>query len=87
MRFGESRAGRRGIVGERRKGDVSKAFRCDKCGTLVEDEVQAPYPNLVAGYVNSYYIRIEVGRTDSKTDTCESCVRKVADQFLKKPQP
>jgi hypothetical protein len=64
---------------------MSKAFRCDKCGKLVEDEVKAIYPNLVAGYANSYHVRIEVYRTDDKTDACEFCVRKIAAEFLEKP--
>ena len=63
---------------------MSKAFRCDRCHNLIEDEVKAAYPNLVTGYgEGSYSIRIEVHRTDSNVDTCEPCVRKIVTDFLK----
>lgn len=67
---------------------MSKAFRCDKCGNLIEDEVAAMYSNLAAGYgEDSYHIRIEVGRTDKKVDTCEPCVRTIASEFLAEERP
>ena len=63
---------------------MTKAFRCDKCGKLIEDEVPALYPNLATGYSGEHHIRIEVYRTGSKGDACEPCVRKIAAQFLEK---
>ena len=64
---------------------MSKAFRCDKCGNLIEDKGQAAYPGIAAGYINGYHVRIEVGKADFRGDACESCVRKVAAEFLAEP--
>ena len=61
---------------------MSKAFRCDKCGNLIEDKSQAAYPGIAAGYIDGYHVRIEVGPTGFKGDACEACVRKVAAKFL-----
>jgi hypothetical protein len=63
---------------------MSKAFRCDRCKNLIEDEVKSLHPSLVTGYgEDSYSIRIEVHRTDYNTDTCEPCVRAIVSDFLK----
>ena len=65
---------------------MSKAFRCDRCGNLIEDEVQAEHPNLVTGYSenDTIGIRIEICRTDSNCDHCEPCIRAVVADFLKR---
>jgi hypothetical protein len=63
---------------------VSKAFRCDRCKALIEDEVAALYPSLATGYgEDSVSIRIEIHRTDYKADFCEPCVRAIVTAFLK----
>ncbi len=62
---------------------MGKAFRCDRCKALIEGEVAARYPGIAAGYGEGRtHVRIEVGRTDSKVDFCEPCVREIASAFL-----
>ena len=62
---------------------MSKAFRCDDCGDLVEDEVAALYPSLLAGYASgSRTVRIQVSNTVKNADYCQACVGKLAAAFL-----
>lgn len=62
---------------------MSKAFRCDVCDCLIEDEVATLHPNELDGYGDRCSVRIKVSISGrGNTEVCRKCVAIEAATFL-----